>query len=358
VELRKAVRSASDTTWENHFGKRRQVRDQHNELRLVLREKPGGRNFDVIFRAFNDGVAFRYVLPAQDGMKTFISPESKPSLLFPPTTAVLPGQHDPGKGFHGPQEWEFKPQPLADIRPESILGLPLLVQTPRRVGGVDRVGFARLVRDVDRTVGKRRQRRGRGCYPGGQTCPRLDGQGLVKAAAPHASPWRVLIIGREPGRVDREPDGPQPGRALPTRRHLVDQTGPDGVGPFGGPGRRADGYATLKQYIQLAADMGWPYQLVDWWWYGEPNTPASDLRKSIRPVNLQEAPSFAAEKNVRLWLWVRYNDLERFETVRRNVFARFQSWGIAGVKIDFMDSDDQTWSTGMSASPARRPSTA
>ena len=39
VEVVEASRTAVDTTWENRFGKRRQVRDQHNELRLLLREK-------------------------------------------------------------------------------------------------------------------------------------------------------------------------------------------------------------------------------------------------------------------------------------------------------------------------------
>lgn len=339
VELRKAVRSASDTTWENHFGKRRQVRDQHNELRLVLREKPGGRNFDVIFRAFNDGVAFRYVLPAQDGMKTFILAREQTEFAFPANYGCFAGQHDPGKGFHGPQEWEFKPQPLADIRPESILGLPLLVQTPAAWVALTEsdlrdwsgMWIGRSANDANAAAG--------GVTLAAKLAPRLDGQGLVKAAAPHASPWRVLIIGREPGRLIEN----QMVLNLAAPCQLADTS-------WIKPGLMAWDHwwsgdvqmdtATLKQYIQLAADMGWPYQLVDWWWYGEPNTPASDLRKVNPAVNLQELRRFAAEKNVRLWLWVRYNDLERFETCD-DVFARFQSWGIAGVKIDFMDSDDQ-----------------
>jgi alpha-glucosidase len=43
---------------------------------------------------------------------------------------------------------------------------------------------------------------------------------------------------------------------------------------------------------------------------------------------------------VRLWLWVHWTDLERFEPCAE-VFQRFRDWGIAGVKIDFMDRDDQ-----------------
>jgi alpha-glucosidase len=64
------------------------------------------------------------------------------------------------------------------------------------------------------------------------------------------------------------------------------------------------------------------------------------LRNINSAVDLEEVRRFAAEKNVRLWLWVRFNDLERFEKCN-DVFARFESWNIAGVKLDFMDSDDQ-----------------
>jgi alpha-glucosidase len=60
VELLQAERHAVDSVWENPWGKRRHVRDRHNELRLVLREQSGaGRKFEVVFRAFDDGVAFR-----------------------------------------------------------------------------------------------------------------------------------------------------------------------------------------------------------------------------------------------------------------------------------------------------------
>src|ERR1700677_5420265 len=67
TELIRASRRSEDHTWENRFGKRRHVRDHFNELRLELREK-SGRVFEVIFRAYDDGVAFRYVLPAESGL--------------------------------------------------------------------------------------------------------------------------------------------------------------------------------------------------------------------------------------------------------------------------------------------------
>jgi alpha-glucosidase len=56
-------RASADETWTQPWGEVARVRDQHNELRVQVAEQ-GGRNrrFDVVFRAFDDGVGFRYEL--------------------------------------------------------------------------------------------------------------------------------------------------------------------------------------------------------------------------------------------------------------------------------------------------------
>jgi alpha-glucosidase len=63
ARLVKVERDRSDTTWENKLGKRRTVRDRHNEL-LAFFEESSGRPFEIAVRAFDDGMGFRYVLPA------------------------------------------------------------------------------------------------------------------------------------------------------------------------------------------------------------------------------------------------------------------------------------------------------
>ena len=65
-------RQAADSTWENAFGARRQVRDHYNQLTVSLREtKAPGRRVDLVFRAFDEGVAFRYILPKQEAIDKF-----------------------------------------------------------------------------------------------------------------------------------------------------------------------------------------------------------------------------------------------------------------------------------------------
>ena len=65
-------RAAYDSTWTQPWGEVAQVRDRHNELRVSVAEtQPPNRTFDVVFRAFNDGVGFRYEVPAQPGLVDF-----------------------------------------------------------------------------------------------------------------------------------------------------------------------------------------------------------------------------------------------------------------------------------------------
>jgi alpha-glucosidase len=103
--------------------------------------------------------------------------------------------------------------------------------------------------------------------------------------------------------------------------------------------------ATIKSYIQLAADMGWEYQLIDWQWYGKPEQKDADITKPIPELDMDEIRRFADEKGVRLWLWLHWTDVDRplgdVDHAYKKAFPLFEKWGIAGVKIDFMDRDDQ-----------------
>ena len=48
--------------------------------------------------------------------------------------------------------------------------------------------------------------------------------------------------------------------------------------------------------------------------------------------------AYAAKKKVRLWLWVQWSLLDRQMDA---ALAQYQKWGIAGIKVDFMDRNDQ-----------------
>jgi alpha-glucosidase len=173
--------------------------------------------------------------------------------------------------------------------------------------------------------------------------PRLDGQGLVKASLPHASPWRVLLIGREPGRLienDLVLNLSTPCQIADTSWIKPGMMAWDSW--WSGVGKKDT--ATMKQFIQFAGEMGWPYQLVDGGWYVGTHTgaprPDADITRPAPDVDMSELLRFAGENKVRLWVWLYWTDAAQNDAYKP-AFALYEKWGIAGVKIDFMDRDDQ-----------------
>ena len=72
VRIADSARTKADETWTQPWGEVARVRDQHNELRVTAEETTSRhRRFVVAFRAFDDGVAFRYEIPEQPGLGDF-----------------------------------------------------------------------------------------------------------------------------------------------------------------------------------------------------------------------------------------------------------------------------------------------
>lgn len=76
VRIVESSRAVRDTVWTQPWGEQGRVRDHHAELRVVVAETaPPRREFRVVFRAFDDGIAFRYELPAQPNLDAFLIEE-------------------------------------------------------------------------------------------------------------------------------------------------------------------------------------------------------------------------------------------------------------------------------------------
>ena len=64
VKLTEKRFASKDETWEQPWGEELSVRNQYNELTVCFQEQTGQkRKMGVVFRVFNDGIGFRYILP-------------------------------------------------------------------------------------------------------------------------------------------------------------------------------------------------------------------------------------------------------------------------------------------------------
>jgi alpha-glucosidase len=338
IRLIKVERSSSDTSWENKLGKRRTVRDHHNELRASFMEA-SGRPFQIIVRAFDDGIGFCYVLPKAVSARTqeFVLEEEQTQFSFPENYPCYAGiNENTGTknnpiGYIGSQESEFKPANLADLPADQVRMLPLLVKTPAAWVAItesDLYDWAGMW--VNRVAATSNAP---SVTLAARLAPRLDGQGLVKSAFPHRSPWRTFIIARQPARLiesDLVLNLASSCRLADTSWIKAGLASWDWWSQVTRPST-----ATYRDLIQFSADMGWPYALLDAGW-----SRGTNILESSRSVNMDEVLAFAKEKNVRLWLWTYWSAVDQNDTYLK-AFPLYEKWGIAGVKIDFMNRDDQ-----------------
>lgn len=332
-KLLHAERHSADRTWTPVWGKTSQIRDRYNEVTLSLEEKEGAhRRLDLIVRAYPDGIAFRYGLPQQRGLSHFIVSKELTSFHFATDATLWAGITEK---YHNSFEYEYVKQPLSGVAAGSHVILPLLAQ-------VDETTYASIM-EADLTDWA-----GMYLMPGGDATltadlsPRLDNAGLVEASVPHQSPWRVVMLGGRPGDL--------------IESNLIENLNPPSKiadVSWIKPGKMAWDHwwsgdvkmdnDTNRRYITFASEMGFPYQLIDWQWYGEFNKPEADITKPAPQIDMPGLLQFAKEHNVREWLWMHSGDVTRAKDAGNldAAFALYEKWGIAGVKIDFMDSNDQ-----------------
>jgi len=90
---------------------------------------------------------------------------------------------------------------------------------------------------------------------------------------------------------------------------------------------------TYKHFIDFAAKYRVPYIILDEGWA----VSTADPFHSNKDIDLKRLIAYGKQKGVDLILWLTWLEVER----NMNLFEEYEKWGIAGVKIDFMDRSDQ-----------------
>ncbi len=341
-------RENRDETYQIPVGKTSSARDRHHELIVSLEEKASPhRKLDIAFRAFNDGVAFRYLLPEQEPLDQFRLTEEQTRLTFPgdPTTRALPL-----KSYTTSYEAHYQSMPVSAIGPERLIGLPLLLEQ----SATDSARVWIAVTEANLTDYAGMYLSGLDGEPGtlaARLSPlpgREDGV-KVLGHAPFASPWRVLMVADDPGRLIEsdlvfhlsDPSAIEdtswikPGKTTFPWWNAYALEGVDFK-----PGVNTD---TMKYYINFCAEQGIPYHSLDGLdiaWYGGPIAPRgpTDITTAAPSIDLPEVLRHAKEKGVRLRLWMHWKALK---PQIDQAFPLYEKWGIEGVMVDFMDRDDQ-----------------
>ncbi len=309
-------------------GKRSHCINTANEVTVSF-ENPSKAKMNLIIRAYNDGVAFRYEFPEKSGTYKMLD-EFTAYNVSDSTRRWL-------QRFHTANENLYKTLPDGNER--SDWGYPALFQTPDKScwyllheADVNRTYCATKLNNLaDNTMFKL-------TFPD-QWNGRGRGESQPTITLPWASPWRVVIVGSLADIVESTlVDDVSTPSILKDDSWVI----PGKVSwNYWSDNHGTRSYRTVCKFADLAASMGWRYTLLDWEW---------DVMAD--GGNLNDALDYIHSIGVKPLIWynsggehtaVNATPKDRMLTHENRVeeFTKLQKMGIVGVKVDFFESEKQ-----------------
>ena len=345
----KVTRRTVDTTYPAQNFKREKVRDHFNEMTLAASA------YDIVFRAYDDGVAYRFVSKGKDG-EVYVTSEQAEFAFQADWNAYVPyvlrdfssfepqffNSFENTYSHHRLSQWEKGHLAFLPITVEAMDGIKLCITESDLM---DYPGMYLYNRDGGKTL--------RGVFAGYPAKEEQGGhnmlQGIVRSRRNFLSkgptnrsfPWRIIVIATE----DRQ-------LAESDMTWRLARPAAAGDWSWVKPGKVAWDWwndwnlygvnfqtgvnnDTYKYYIDFASENGIEYVILDEGW--AVNNQA-DLMQVVPEIDLPMLCRYAEEKNVGLILWAGY---WAFNRDMEGVCRHYSKMGIKGWKIDFMDRDDQ-----------------
>lgn len=314
--------------------KSEQIIDHYNEMVL------DAENYKLYFRVYNDGLAYRFHTDFSGSLKvlneevTYCFPEDY-NTLFPEERTML-----------SPQQPLFKPMKLSEIGTDHFCSTPILIKVD------DNARIFISESDLESYPGMFLRKQGKQELAGKfaaysleekanddrQLFPTKRADYIARVNGTRNYPWRAMIVAENDANL--------------ITNQLIYKLAPEAKGDFSWvrPGKIAwDWYNALiltgvdfkcginndtyKYYIDFASKYGIEYVVIDDGW-----SEAWDVTKVVPEINMEELVAYGKKKNVDLILWVSWAP---FREKIDEAFDKFNEWGIKGIKMDFMNRDDQ-----------------
>ncbi|HEV8694351.1 MAG TPA: glycoside hydrolase family 97 protein [Lysobacter sp.] len=305
------------------------ARDRYRGATLTFRETgTGTRKLIIDVRAYDDGVAFRYRI--DDPAPVHLKGER--------TAFVLPG--DPGclaSKVDAAHEANFERLRISQLKEDVAYDVPVVCAAPS-----GHAHYAITQAHLQGYTGASLRREGRALRLQLSAVPNRKGPAYISPSG-LTTAWRAIMLADRAGEL--------------IESHLIGNLNPPPEGDFGWvkPGKTAWDWwsgplegvkpdmATYRRFVDFAAESGFPYYLIDagWSWGAGPcceARPTTDITRAAQGIDMPALVRYAADKGVGLLLWVHWEHLAPRMDEVLDTYAR---WGIKGVKVDFMNRDDQ-----------------
>jgi alpha-glucosidase len=326
-EVKPQVRDKGET-YKNSF----------NELTIAFKS-----NRALTFRLFNEGLAYRFSTSSKDSLTIL---KENLDIQFQENDSV---RFQSSKTFNSAYESPYEFKKLSELESGKLCNLPLLVEKQNESFvmitesdlynypglWVKGMGKAELGTTNPPFPGELSYKGG--IYSHGQVARQSDFIARVKGNRTY--PWRLFAVAdHEDGLITnnmvyllasrtemKDVSWVKPGVVM------FDWWGKNNI--YGVDFKAGINTETAKYYIDFCAAKGFRYFLFDDGW-----CPKDDLLHEVPGLNMAEVTAYAKTKGVDVMLWVIWHSLLK---QWGPAFDQFEKWGIKGIKMDFMNRDDQ-----------------
>lgn len=331
-----------------------QIRDHYNLLSLDF------KSCRVEFRAYNDGIAYRFITLINGEVKVM---NEQVDLDFAEGSSVYYPEEE-GLKSHYERTYEYLE--LSDVEEGSFCSLPFLVENKEGV----KILFTES--DLADYPGLFMKKKGKESFEAlhpkyvQETTPLKgseDRDEIITKEADYIAvtegtrsfPWRLAIVGEDKDLIEstlvfrlathskvEDPSWIEPGQVAWDWYNALNLTGVNfesGINT-----------ATYKFYIDFAARLNIPYIILDEGW----SLTTTNITAPKPELDVQELIRYGKERNVRLILWVLWKPLDQDI---EGILSTYSDWGVAGIKVDFMQRSDQwmvNYYTRVAAAAAER----
>ena len=304
---------------------------------IVSVETETGIKYNVSLRAYDDGVAFRYIVPHQKFLKSYNLLAEHSQFAFHDDVKMWVQKIS--KFYKNHYEHPYEAMNFDSVPVGMTMQLPLTFESSDYVGAIceaELKDYAGLYLKKD-TLSHTHFLSSELSRKSLDDVPVMQKDSLV-------TPWRVIMLADKavdliksnlvydlstPCQIS-DVSWIKPGRVAWdwwNDQHVVGQSFKKGMNN-----------ETMKYFIDFASEMGLEYMLIDAGWYGAADDTIADITKNVPQIDIPKLVAYACNKNVGLLLWVNWINLRNQMADAMKTYA---SWGIKGIKIDYMDGDLQ-----------------
>ena len=318
--------------------KNEQIKDQFKQLRLDFTD-----NFAVEFRAYNDGVAYRFVTKL--GKEIIIKNEIADLNFSQNTTSLFPEE----ESLISHYERLYIPTKLDTLATNKFCSLPALMDVNNVkivvtesdlydypgmfLYGTNsnslKAGFPKAVKEAKPAPGAEDRNE-----------VIVDEDYIAKTSGNREFPWRTFVITDDDKKILESELVYKLSRSLQLKNTdwikpgLVAWDWYNANNIYGVDFKSGDNTDTYKYYIDFASKYGIDYIILDEGW----SKSTTNILEANPEIDVPSLVNYGKEKNVGIILWSLWKPIDQN---LEKALQLYKSWGIKGVKIDFMQRADQ-----------------